>query len=122
MRIAHFNELTNVRSAAGSDADYDAISHQVARGVALLVESNGCYCVLRLDPDGLCVVCAAGKHLLKIAPCIVKLAVHHNAPSIIFHTRRPALARHLSAYNFKYEMTDKNGYLVFRMRSDDYGL
>ncbi|MEC4091149.1 hypothetical protein [Pseudoalteromonas rubra] len=115
MRLAPLSELTCVREAAGSEDDYNAIRLEVERGRAALVEHAGCYCVLRLDPDGLCVVCAQGRSLLRIAPHIVKVARRLSAPSIVYHTQRPALARHLSAYNFNLEMTDEYGYQVYRM-------
>lgn len=115
MRIAHSSELENIKTAAGNLNDYADIQRQIELSQALLVEFQGCYCVLRLDCDGLCIVCTQGKNGLKIAPHIVRIARKLNAPSIVFHTKRKALARFLRAYNFNYQMTDTNGYFVYRM-------
>ncbi|MEI8606653.1 hypothetical protein [Pseudoalteromonas sp. B160] len=115
MRIAHSSELENIKTAAGNLNDYADIQRQIELSQALLVEFQNCYCVLRLDDDGLCVVCAEGKNLLKMAPHIVRIARKLKTPSIVYHTKRKALARHLRAYNFNYEMTDTYGHLVYRM-------
>ncbi|MEQ3528728.1 hypothetical protein [Pseudoalteromonas sp. XMcav11-Q] len=113
MRIAHISEIHHIQSAAAED--FETIKAEVAQGLAALVEFDGCYCVLRHDRDGLCVVCAEGKNLLSIAPSIVALAHHIKAPSIVYHTKRKALKRLLSAYSFVYESTDEDGYAIYRM-------
>lgn len=115
MRIAHSSELVNIRAAAGSSADYASIKDEIETGRALLVEYHACYCVLRIDSDGLCVVCAQGKNLRTIAPYIVRLAKRLRTHSIVFHTQSRALSRLLYRYNFQYEMTDTSGYLIYRM-------
>ena len=115
MRIAHSSELDNIKAAAGNLTDYAEIKRQIDTSQALLVEFQKCYCVLRLDDDGLCVVCAEGQNLLKMAPHILRIAKTLNTQSIVFHTKRKALARHLRAYNFNYEMTDTSGHFVYRM-------
>lgn len=113
IRFAQFNELSQIRRAAGSD--FDAICAEVATNRAHFIELYNCFFVLRVDADGLCVVCAEGKDLLKAAPFIVRAAEQIKANSIVFHTKRPALKRLLRAFGFAYELTDKNGYFVFRM-------
>ncbi|TMN45983.1 hypothetical protein [Pseudoalteromonas sp. S2755] len=113
MRVAHISEIHQIKSAAA--ADYETVKNEVAHGSAVLVEFEGCYCVLRVDRDGLCVVCAAGKNLLAIAPKVVSLARRISAPSIVYHTKRTALKRLLSAYQFVYESTDEDGYAIYRM-------
>lgn len=115
MNIAPNSELWRIKRAAGSPADYEAIAQEIRARHAVFIHHNACYAVLRNDQDGLCVVCAEGKALGQLAPYIVQIAKKLSAPSIVFHTKRRALARLLSAYHFQYEMTDINGYLVYRM-------
>tara|TARA_B100000700_G_scaffold37798_1_gene37460 strand:- start:5654 stop:6007 length:354 start_codon:yes stop_codon:yes gene_type:complete len=115
MRIAHISELEHIKDAAGSTNDYAEIRQEIATSRALLVEHMGCYCVLRLDADGLVVVCAQGANLNHIAPLIVRLGQRLKAGAILFHTKRPALKRLLRAYPFKFLMHDNNGHHVYRM-------
>lgn len=116
MRVANISEIHHIQSAAAQD--FEVIKAEVEKGLAVLVEFAGCYCVLRQDRDGLCVVCAEGKNLRLIAPSIVALARKLQAPSIVYHTKRKALNRLLSAYSFVYESTDEEGYAVYRMALD----
>ncbi|BBN80452.1 hypothetical protein PA25_04370 [Pseudoalteromonas sp. A25] len=113
MRIVHISEIDHIQSAAAND--FEVIKAEVVQGLAVLVEFDSCYCVLRHDRDGLCVVCAQGKNLLSIAPYIVALARYIKAPSIVYHTKRKALKRLLSTYSFVYEATDEDGYAIYRM-------
>lgn len=113
MRVAHIDEFHHVKTAALDD--YDEIKAQVENKTAALVEFAGCYCVLRADVDGLCIVCAEGENLLHIAPLIVAFARRIKAPSIVFHTKHKGLSRLLSAYPFKHESTLDDGHKVYRM-------
>lgn len=113
IRFADYRELHQIKRAAGDD--FDAICAEVITNRAHFIELMNCFFVLRVDVDGLCVVCAEGKNLLDAAPFILKAAKQIKVQSIVFHTKRPALKRLLRVYGFTYELTDENGYFVYRM-------
>tara|TARA_R110001606_G_scaffold253423_3_gene401176 strand:+ start:3871 stop:4230 length:360 start_codon:yes stop_codon:yes gene_type:complete len=115
MRFCGSGELCKVNRAIGSPDDFLHIKNEIESGRARFISVMGTYFVLRVDSDGLVVVCAQGKNIAKSSAVIIKLAKKLGVKSIFFHTKRPALARLLKSCNFKFMETDPEGLLVYQM-------
>lgn len=115
IEFCRFVELHKIKRAAGSPSDFNAIKTELERGVSRFVKVFDVYFVLRVDGCALTVVCAEGGALKKAAPVIVALAEKLKLKYIDFHTKRPALARLLKHYNFKFFETAPSGFAVYRM-------
>ncbi len=120
MQFLESSELKIISEVTGSPADFCLIQSQIKAGRARFVCIYGTYYVLRVDSDGLVVVCAQGKNIKKSSLVIIELAKKLNIKHIFFHTRRPALARLLKHCNFKFIETDPNGLSVFGMVVHEY--
>jgi hypothetical protein len=74
-----------------------------------------CFFVLRVDVDGLVVVCAQGKNIQQAGVQVVLIAQKLKAPYIFFHTKRPALAKLLKRFHFQHFSSGSNNSHVYRM-------
>lgn len=115
IEFCRFVELHKIKRAAGSPADFKQIKTELEKGVSRFVKIFDTYFVLRVDGDVLTVVCAEGKNIKKASFIVNELACRLKLNFIEFHTKRPALARLLKRWNFKFYKTDSNNYQVFRM-------
>jgi len=109
------DELHKIQGAAGSRSDFEYIKNEVKNGRSRFVNILGVYLVLRIDCDSLTVVCAQGNNLKAASYWVVELARKLKLNSILFHTKRPALARLLKHCNFKFYETAPSGYKVYKM-------
>ncbi|KPW04949.1 hypothetical protein AN213_00445 [Pseudoalteromonas sp. P1-8] len=115
MRFCDSSELHKVNRAIGTPDDFACIKSEIQSGRSRFVCIFGTYFVLRIDSDGLVVVCAQGQNIKQASHIIIELARRLHIRNIYFHTKRPALARLLKHCNFKYLETDPNGCRVFGM-------
>jgi len=109
------DEIHKIKGAAGSPSDFEYIKSEVIKGRSRFVNICGVYFVLRVDGDALTVVCAQGQNLKAASFWVIELAKKLNLPFILFHTKRPALARLLKHCNFNFFETAPSGYAVYRM-------
>lgn len=109
------SELQKIQRAAGSPADFEYIKSEVKKGRSRFLNICGVYFVLRVDGDALTVVCAQGQNLKAASYWVVQLAKKLNLNAILFHTKRPAIARLLKHCNFKFHETAPTGYTVYKM-------
>lgn len=108
-------QLNEIKRAAGSPADFEYIKSEVERGISQFVNICGVYFVLRVDGEALTVVCAQGQNLKAASFWVIETAKKLNLKAILFHTKRPAIARLLKHCNFKYFETAPSGYAVYKM-------
>jgi hypothetical protein len=115
MQFLKSSELHKVGRAIDSTADFEYIKAEIDNKRSAFVDIQGTYYVLRVDSDGLVVLCAQGANIKQSSHVIVALAKRLNCPAIYFHTKRPALARLLKHCNFNFFETDPDGLSVYRM-------
>lgn len=108
-------DIHKIQRAAGSPDDFEYIKNEVAQGRSRFINICGVYFVLRVDGNALTVVCAQGQNLKAASFWVIEIAKKLNLKEILFHTKRPALAKLLKHCNFKLYETLPSGYEVYKM-------